>query len=332
MLFKTIPNKDSKLKTYQISRDGTALRSVDKRNGKITKMSMWDHNGYRVSKIGKVHQLVAETFVPKPEDYDETFTVDHEDNDPMNNHADNLFWKSKSDQIKNQRKKSRTQIDSMPIIAMKDGKVVHTFESMSQVSMIGASQSCVSACINGKQKAHMDMTWTTPPSDSDLPDEEWKEVSSSRQYKVLLSNLGRVAYAFKCGYIKKVSSSNKITERMTRERDGYPRMDINGKSCDLHVLMWLTFVGPIPAGLHVNHIDHNKQNAALNNLELVTPAENLKKAHDAGIFDDTKSRRKCVVIDGMKYESISEAVRKTNKPETTIRRRLNNGTYTNILD
>lgn len=46
----------------------------------------------------------------------------------------------------------------------------------------------------------------------------------------------------------------------------------------IHRLVWETFIGIIPDGYEINHIDHNKQNNSLDNLELVTHSENLKKA------------------------------------------------------
>lgn len=39
-------------------------------------------------------------------------------------------------------------------------------------------------------------------------------------------------------------------------------------------LVWETFVGPIPPGLQVNHIDETPANNALSNLNLMTPKEN----------------------------------------------------------
>lgn len=45
----------------------------------------------------------------------------------------------------------------------------------------------------------------------------------------------------------------------------------------IHRLVWETFVGPIPEGYEINHIDHDKANNALSNLEVVTHSENLQK-------------------------------------------------------
>lgn len=46
------------------------------------------------------------------------------------------------------------------------------------------------------------------------------------------------------------------------------------KSLHLHRLVWITFYGPIPEGLQINHKDENKSNNSLANLELVTPSQN----------------------------------------------------------
>ena len=54
----------------------------------------------------------------------------------------------------------------------------------------------------------------------------------------------------------------------------------NGKRFNryIHRLVWKTFKGPIPECYEINHIDHNKSNNSLKNLELVTHSDNLKKA------------------------------------------------------
>lgn len=43
----------------------------------------------------------------------------------------------------------------------------------------------------------------------------------------------------------------------------------------LHTLVWETFNGDIPDGMEINHIDHNKYNCSLSNLELVTHKQNM---------------------------------------------------------
>lgn len=47
------------------------------------------NKGERVSKCALVHRLVAEAFIPNPHDYPQ---VNHKDENPSNNRADNLEW------------------------------------------------------------------------------------------------------------------------------------------------------------------------------------------------------------------------------------------------
>ena len=48
-----------------------------------------------------------------------------------------------------------------------------------------------------------------------------------------------------------------------------------GTSTKLHRLIWETFVGEIPKGYQIDHIDTNKGNNNLDNLRCVTPKENM---------------------------------------------------------
>jgi hypothetical protein len=52
----------------------------------------------------------------------------------------------------------------------------------------------------------------------------------------------------------------------------------------VHQLVTLAFIGPIPNGWHTNHRDADKQNNRVENLEYVTPAENIRHAIDNGLW------------------------------------------------
>lgn len=82
---------------YQISNSGK-LRNT---KGHILKVHI-AHNGYcyfnisknSVAKSKRVHRLVAEAFIPNPENKAE---VNHKDGDKFNNHVENLEWMTKSE-------------------------------------------------------------------------------------------------------------------------------------------------------------------------------------------------------------------------------------------
>lgn len=56
------------------------------------------------------------------------------------------------------------------------------------------------------------------------------------------------------------------------------------RTVTVHSLVMLAFVGPRPAGLQINHIDGNKRNNFVGNLEYVTPGENMKHAVVMGLM------------------------------------------------
>lgn len=57
--------------------------------------------------------------------------------------------------------------------------------------------------------------------------------------------------------------------------DGYHRVDIHSKHMKVHKLVFLVWVGPIPEGKQLNHIDDNKDNNHFSNLYLGTQKENI---------------------------------------------------------
>jgi len=76
--------------------------------------------------------------------------------------------------------------------------------------------------------------------------------------------------------IIKKSTINKL-------RFGYVYIGLLNKTKSLHRLVWETFNGKIPIELEINHIDGNKLNNNLSNLELVTSSENKLHAFNTGL-------------------------------------------------
>lgn len=98
--------------------------------------------------------------------------------------------------------------------------------------------------------------------------EEYAEVSNYGQ----IHRFERVWYSGKNHKIKKVQEETFTYGSETTK--GYLNATIGGISKGVHVWVYLTFVGEIPDGLEVNHIDEDKHNNRLDNLNLMTPKEN----------------------------------------------------------
>lgn len=62
---------------------------------------------------------------------------------------------------------------------------------------------------------------------------------------------------------------------------GYVRIHINGKAEYVHRVIWEHVNGPIPKGMHVDHINGNKSDNRITNLRLVSPSQNAQNRYGA---------------------------------------------------
>ena len=111
----------------------------------------------------------------------------------------------------------------------------------------------------------------------DLPGEEWRDVVGYEGlYQV--SNLGRVKSFHK-------NNAKIITPKP--DNHGYLRVvlckDFKKKNRMVHVLVAQAFIPNPESKRQVNHIDGNKTNNHVSNLEWVTPAENIHHAFETGL-------------------------------------------------
>ena len=93
--------------------------------------------------------------------------------------------------------------------------------------------------------------------------ERWQQVPGYPQYEA--STMGRVRRG----------------DRIIKGRTfsvGYQNLNLNGRQEYLHRLIAKTFIGSIPKGWQVNHLDKNRLNNTLENLEIVTPYDNIQHA------------------------------------------------------
>lgn len=69
---------------------------------------------------------------------------------------------------------------------------------------------------------------------------------------------------------------------------GYKQVQIsNGvksKTISIHRVVWESYKGVIPKGMEINHIDGNKENNHVANLEVLTRKENMRHAVEIGLI------------------------------------------------
>lgn len=112
--------------------------------------------------------------------------------------------------------------------------------------------------------------------------EDWAEISNYGQ----IHKFERVYYCGKNHQSKKIQE-----EKFTygNEVGGYLYACIGGVQKGVHQWVYLTFVGNIPEGMEVNHIDEDKHNNRLDNLNLLTHGDNMR--YGTGIARSAASRR-----------------------------------------
>lgn len=87
--------------------------------------------------------------------------------------------------------------------------------------------------------------------------------------------------------------ANKKKDVHKPTKKGYIRLRINGKCVFEHVLVWESYYGKIPIGYQIHHINGDKTDNRIENLQLVTPIEH-KRIHEG-----------CKLLDGFWYKPCS---------------------------
>lgn len=133
--------------------------------------------------------------------------------------------------------------------------------------------------------------------------EVWNEIYNHPDY--IVSSLGRVR-SYKRG--KELELRPGINSR------GYLCVALDGKSVCVHRLVAETFIENPDGYIEINHIDGDKTNNCVTNLEWCDRSHNLKHAYDNGLRNSVGSIRATarpveIVETGERFRSVSECAR-----------------------
>ena len=234
----------------------------------------------------QVSTLVCEAFrgrKPTP-----THSVDHFHPDQKdNNHIDNLWWRTKSEQNRNQRPQVAHRTGK-PVDARKKG----TQEWVSYASKLAASKATsvdertILRILNGKDVVGCIYEFRVgaplesqqeilPPNAEDPQEERWafarmRNGEENKQHRV--STRGRAQTKTPIGDAWSLIYTPKPVHGMV-----YATLKVDGKNDAMHAVVWRTFRPnePIDYANHdsIDHKDRDKTNNALYNLKAATRSE-----------------------------------------------------------
>ena len=229
-----------------------------------------------IKKSFKIHRVVALSFIPNPEN---KCDVNHKDKNKINNNLNNLEWMTRQENnIHRCNGIKMTSNKNKPIFRI-DKNTNEILEKYNSIELAGIwalnngytktvhnGRNSIGNCVNGLSLSAYTFKWKYEEN-NEFENEIWKQVIienfdiKNKKYQV--SNLGR----FK-------NNSGKIMENYKINENGYIRVFIYNKTYALHRLVALTFIENPTNREQVNHIDGNKLNNAVINLEWVNNSEN----------------------------------------------------------
>ena len=165
--------------------------------------------------------------------------------------------------------------------------------------------------------------------DQMTPQEHWVPIPGYENYYEIssLANIRSINRTIptKSGYLK-LEKERTLAQRISNK--GYLTVTLskNGKSNSKHVhrLLAQAFIPNPENKATVNHIDGNKLNNNLDNLEWATYSENAFHAYKTGLYKSNERKRRTIVdtCTGITYPSIKKAAIHLNINYTTCRNYL----------
>lgn len=265
---------------YSISNFGNVMNTKSNKKMKLCNKSGYYHisltNG-TIRKSLKVHRLVAIAFIENLENKPE---VNHKDKNKLNNNISNLEWVTRTENNKHRCKGVKITSNKNKHVLRVNINTNEIIEKYISIELAGTwafnngytknihnGRNAIGNCLKELSKTAYNFKWKYENTNSNLDNELWKEVILEnidiKNKKYFVSNLGR----FK-------NSSGIIMNNYKINENGYIRVYIYKKTFALHRLVALSFLENPDKKEQVNHIDGNKLNNSLQNLEWCTNKEN----------------------------------------------------------